>query len=287
MDATAVLQQLMEESPNTVEIELREDVVENAVELLRDPKQFNSVNTPMPLRRRKDLADKLERSLPNNPDAVAFAGLPGAGKSYASDKLGTVYDAPVISMGDAIREKYKNENWMGRPKSDVPDEIPSDKLGDFAAEWRSNDAEGIPKKVTQIVDRWDEDLIVIDGVRSPTDYEVLSTFFDNFHLIEIKTPFYERLDRLHDRGREGEDGFTAIDLAERDDRELYELGLYYTRKKDYIDLEILTGKRKPGFAISLSKIVENNLPYRIEDGTPLGSIGKVEELRERQQQDAV
>lgn len=274
MDATAVLQQLMDKSPTTVELELREDRAEQLTKLLRDPANFNNVNPPLNTPQRKNLADYIERNLPNNPDAVAFAGLPGAGKSYASDKLGTVYDAPVISMGDAIRDA-------------APDDLSSDELGEFASGWREQDPKAIPGKVRELADDTGEELVIIDGVRSPDDYEVLNEYFDNFHLIEIKTPFYERLDRLHERGREGEDGFTAIDLAERDDRELYELGLYYTRKKDYIDLEILTGKRKPKLAISLSKIVENNLPYQIEDGTPLGSTGKVEEMRKRQQQDAV
>jgi len=262
-------------TPNTVEIEARQDRAEDLIELLRDPVSFNAVDPPMTLDQRKDFANKVERNLPNNPDAVAFAGLPGAGKSYASDKLGTVYDAPVISMGDAIRADFRERK--GRKAE-------SQELGEWAADWRDDAPEEIPEKVVEMAGKTGEELVIIDGVRSVTDYEVLSDYFENFHLIEIKTPFYERLDRLHERGREGEDGFTAIDLAERDDREMYELGLYFTREKDYIDLEIVTGKRHPKLPITLSKIVENNLPHRIENGEPLGSTGKVEEMRKRQQQ---
>lgn len=229
--------------------------------------------------RRMAVADRLQRSLPST-DAIALCGLPGSGKSYTAEKLSTVYDAPIVSMGDAIRHEYKERNWMGMVESNIPDSIPSDELGEFAAEWRDNAPEQIPQKTFEIADDLDSDLVIIDGLRSMTDYNVLQSNFHNFHLIEVKTPFYERLDRLQDRGREGESSFESTELKQRDKREMYELGFSEVKKNNVIDLDIRNEKQSPRLPILLSQIVENNLPYEIENGQPLGLDDELEQKRQ-------
>lgn len=250
--------------PNTETIELRTDTIEQLVELL----QYDLVTTnpPMNRDRRKAVAERL-RSEIDRPDAVALAGLPGAGKSYTAEKLGEVYDTQVVSMGDAIRAHAP------------PQARSSDQLGKFAAETREERAETIPEWVVGLVDD-DADVAIIDGVRSVTDYTVLNDYFDQLGLIEVKTNFYDRLDRIQHRGREGEESFTAIDLAERDDRELYELGLYELRGSGNINQELRNDPEGEVFTNTLSRLVENQLPYDIENGKPLGLDEELEQIRQ-------
>lgn len=265
--------------PETQTVELRMDTVEQLIDLLNNPGDFNSIDPPMNRDRRMAVAGRLRQQTENPPNAIALCGLPGAGKSFVSDKLAQVYDAPVISMGDAIRQEFKERNWLGKPESDVPDSIPSNKLGEFAAEWRGEAPEEIPEKTASIAESKTSDLIIIDSVRSTTDVSVLKSRFDNFHLIEVTTPFYERLDRLTERGREGEESFDASDLAKRDLRELDELGFRETANQGHIDLKINNGKKDQKLPITLSDIVENKLPYEVKDGRPFGLDDKFEKVR--------
>jgi dephospho-CoA kinase len=262
--------------PETQTVELRTASVEQLIGLLRT--QNLGINN-LPVDRRETIATRLEEQIGNSPNAIALCGLPGAGKSFVSDKLSQVYDAPVISMGDAIRQEHKEQFIEGGPIDF--DQLSSSVLGEFAADWRDRAPEEIPKKTASIAESKNSDLVIIDGVRSTTDVGVLKSRFDNFHLIEVTTPFYERLDRLTERGREGEESFDASDLAKRDLRELDELGFRETANQGHIDLIINNGKKDQRLPITLSAIVENNLPYEVEDGQPLGLDNKLEKIRQQ------
>lgn len=249
--------------PETEIIELRTDTVEQLIELLGNT-YAEDIGEIMPRDRRRAVADRLRRETTSQ-DAVALAGLPGAGKSFTAEKLADVYDAEVVSMGDAIREE-------------APDYISSEELGDYAAEWREEASEEIPEKVVEIAKEKGK-LVIIDGVRSITDYDVLSSHFDNFHLIEVEAKFYERLSRIQERDREGEGDFSAIDLADRDENERYNLGFGDLEDSGHIDLSVKNGTGPDALAISLSRVVENNLPYDIENGKPLGLDDELEQVR--------
>jgi dephospho-CoA kinase len=257
--------------PETTQLELRTDSVEQIIDLLEILETANIQQT-MPRERRRAVADRLRRNIKEpEPDAIGLCGLPGAGKSHVAEKLGKVYDAPVVSMGDAIREKFYLEH--DREYED------GEELGAFAAEWREEAAEEIPQFVTEIADRHDAELVIIDGVRSTTDYEVLSEFFEQFYLLRSKAKFADRLERLQDRGREGEAEFTVNDLHERDDREYVELGFGELARGDYIDIEFRNDEDDELLTLILSDIVENNLPFEIQNGTPLGLDEDMEAYR--------
>jgi dephospho-CoA kinase len=261
--------------------DLRDDTVEQLIEVLEEGLHFSGVHGKvMNNDRRAAVAGRLRQQKPNRrtTDAVAFCGLPGAGKSHTAEKLATVYDTEVVSMGDAIRHKYKEENWLGKPESQVPDEIPSKELADFAAEWRAEAPEEIPAKTAEMARVLEKDVAIIDGVRSPNDAEILSDEFDSFYLIEIQCGFEERLRRLQDRGREGESDFDRVDLAERDMNELENLGYAALQDGDYKDLTITNGEHN-NLTINLSNLVENNLPFEIKNGKPLGLDGDLEAFR--------
>jgi len=266
--------------PDTQNVELRTDTIEQLVDLLQydKPDEASKEKSLMSMERRWAVAERLRNVLPST-NAIILCGLPGAGKSYTAKKLSIVYDVPVVSMGDAIRHEYKQRNWRGKVSGKVPDSIPSDKLGEFASEWRDKAPEQIPQKTFEIADDLDSELVIIDGLRSMTDYNVLRQNFNDHHLIEVKTPFYERLNRISERGREGESSFGSTQLAQRDQREMYELGFNEVKKNDVIDLEIMNSNPDSPFPILLSNIVENDRPYEIEDGRPLGLDDELEEKR--------
>lgn len=269
----------------TETIKLRTDTVEQLVELLESDLFTSEHPHPMPKDRREVLADQLRGQI-DRPDAIALCGLPGAGKTHVAEKLGEVYDAPVVSMGDAIRREFCRRTYGDERHAELEStNLDSSGLSKFAASWRDEAPEEIPEKVADIAENYfygtgrhapkQSDLIIIDGVRSPTDYEVLTDYFDEFYLLEVTAPFYTRLGRLNDRGREGEDEFDAVDLAERDERERTDLGY-----DDLIDSERrsiqLTNEGGEGLLrAQLSNIVQNNLPFGVDDAqeilSPVGS----------------
>ena len=254
--------------PETTTLELRTDSVEQLIDALEIENAPN-LSQIISRDRRRAVADRLRKQMLTQ-DAVALCGLPGAGKSHVADELATVYGASVVSMGDAIRAEFKDRN--GREHRD------SNELGNFAAEWREEAAEEIPEKVAELAGETGAELVIIDGVRSETDYGVLNEYFDNFYLIDIQAEFYERLDRLKDRGREGEEEFDAVDLAKRGKRERQELGYDALLAADRHDLTLQNGKHST-VAVNLSNIVENILPFEIQDGRPLGLDDELEKYR--------
>ena len=268
----------MTTEPDTETIELRTDTIEKLIDLLKNPGDFNAHEPPMFHSHRMAVAYQLEKNITKR-SAVAFCGLPGAGKSYTAEKTAEVYDAPVVSMGDAIRHRWDKVHEEFEPSSK--------ELGEFAAEWREDNPEGIPETVTHIVDQKsqgtrggsEQDLFIIDGVRSVTDYEVMNDYFDEFYLIEVEAEFYTRLSRLQERGREGEADFTAVDLAERDEREREELGFGDLCEQDCPDQTIKNGTGADQLAITLSRVVTDNLPFEIADAKPLGLNDELESKR--------
>lgn len=172
------------------------------------------------------IADEIESQRTSGDIAVGFCGLPGAGKSEAAKLLAERADGEAISMGDAIRHEYIKQEVGEDPNDPNVEEslIRSEKLADFAAETREEDASQIPEWVTDLAIESDERLFAIDGVRSVTDYEVLNEYFERFVLVQIRAPLSVRHERLVERGREGEDSFTLRDMAQRDRHEFEHLG---------------------------------------------------------------
>ncbi|WP_372611563.1 AAA family ATPase [Halomonas sp.] len=156
-----------------------------------------------------DIADKIHRQRIKSYPVIAFCGLPGSGKTTIGEFAAELGHAEFISMGDAIRHEA--------PENIAED---SEELGEFAARTREDDPRAIPNwTIDRAVARAEEDALIIDGVRSVDDYMVLNNFFESFVLINVRSDFYNRLERL----QEGE--FEAGDLLARDERENQELGL--------------------------------------------------------------
>jgi len=216
-------------------------------------------------------AQRADEATESPPDAIGLMGLPGAGKSYVAEKLEAVYDTESISMGDAIRRHYCKETY-----GQFPDEMDKDgyvasseSLAEFAAETRDEDATTIPHWTCDMAEDLDADPVIIDGVRSVTDYEVLNERFDRFYLMRVRAPFETRLERITERGREGEDAFDRVDLAERDQHEMLALGQGALLDEVGPDLTLTNDRGEAALRRNLATLIHENLPFDVVDEEPI------------------
>jgi predicted RNA binding protein with dsRBD fold (UPF0201 family)/shikimate kinase len=141
---------------------------------------------------------------------IAFVGMPGAGKTEASNVAREMH-IPVIIMGDVLREEVRNRGLE-----------PTDKnIGAVANELRQKEGmDAIAKRCIPKIEALKSPVVVVDGVRGIAEVEAFrQAFDDNFTLVKIDAPFELRLERLSQRGR-SDDMSTAEALRQRDEREL-------------------------------------------------------------------
>ena len=159
--------------------------------------------------------------------ALFIYGLPGAGKSTVLD-VADEYDIPNITMGEVVRK---------RAAETLGDDFTSSELGQWASNQRAEHGSTIMAEYTlEEITGTDAPVIIIEGTRSPDEIRVFAAQFRTLTL-RVDAPYADRLHRLQDRGRDGEDTFTPEDLHDRDSREMVEWGLgdlYATDDPDYV-----------------------------------------------------
>ena len=141
---------------------------------------------------------------------IAFVGMPGAGKTEASN-VAREMQIPVVVMGDVLREEVKNRGLE-----------PTDKnIGAVANQLRKDEGmDAIAKRCIPMITAIRSGVVVVDGIRGIAEVEAFKKAFDdNFTLVKIDAPFELRLDRLSMRGR-SDDMSSAEGLHQRDEREL-------------------------------------------------------------------
>jgi dephospho-CoA kinase len=134
--------------------------------------------------------------------------MPGAGKSTIAEGLKPKgYD--IINMGNAVREEAKNRNL----------EPTRDNLGKLMLELREKNGPGaVAELVKSQINSSTSDVIVIDGIRSNDEIEVLRKF-GTVKLLAIHASTDTRFNFLQKRGR-SDDPQTKEHFEERDNREL-------------------------------------------------------------------
>jgi dephospho-CoA kinase len=139
---------------------------------------------------------------------VCLTGMPGAGKSTIAEGLKPKgYD--IINMGNAVREEAKNRNL----------EPTRDNLGKLMLELREKNGPGaVAELVKSQINSSTSDVIVIDGIRSNDEIEVLRKF-GTVKLLAIHASTDARFNFLQKRGRT-DDPQTKEHFEERDNREL-------------------------------------------------------------------
>ena len=134
--------------------------------------------------------------------------MPGAGKSTIAEGL-KPKGFESINMGNAVREEAKKRNL----------EPSRSNLGKLMLELREKNGPGaVAELVKPQIESSNSNVILIDGVRSNDEIEVLRKF-GNVKLLAIHASTDTRFDFLQKRGR-SDDPQTKEHFEERDNREL-------------------------------------------------------------------
>lgn len=142
---------------------------------------------------------------------LGLVGLPGAGKSLVLDMLEAQLDnTETVKMGDIVREHaHRNGNET------------SAEIRNFATHMREKHGKGVfaEKLVEQYT--FSEDIVIVDGIRSPEEIEYLKSNTEGpCTIIYVKAPFNTRYQRVVERGRDGEEKMNEEDFREREEEEL-------------------------------------------------------------------
>lgn len=144
-----------------------------------------------------------------NQFVICLTGMPGAGKSTVAGFLkdNGFY---IITMGDVIRDKAKEKNLPLDDKS----------LGELMKNFRKTHGNDIIAKltVTRIKDLKDKSLIVVDGIRSYDEYEVLKSI-GFVKLLAVHASSIIRYDHIKNRDR-SDTPTNHESFLERDEREM-------------------------------------------------------------------
>lgn len=162
-----------------------------------------------------------------------YAGLPGAGKTTAAEMAAGMTDSSYIETGDIVRAAAEDE---GVDTSD------GEALGEYAAQGREEFGDGfVSQKLVGMMLQGKIDVewpLHLSGVRHVKGAIELREYLSTSCLVLVEAPFETRLERLRERGREGEDEFDAIQLLQRDSRELNELGTATIVSSNQVDAKI-------------------------------------------------
>jgi len=140
---------------------------------------------------------------------VAFAGMPGSGKT-AAVKVAADRGIQVLRMGDSVWDEVKDRKLPLKAKV----------VGEVAAEMRETHGQDIwARRTLKKVDP-DAKLVVIDGVRSKAEIDVFKDAMGHdFIVVYIQCPDDVRMERVTQRGRE-DDTVTEEAFRARDEREI-------------------------------------------------------------------
>jgi len=128
---------------------------------------------------------------------IGFVGMPGSGKSVASDIARSI-GLEVVVMGDIIR--HEAERLCLAPTDD--------NLGLVGNMLRAHEgSEAVAKRTLEKAKRSGKDIVVIDGLRSRDEVEFFRAYSDYFRLVEVHASAEARLKRIADRGRSDDANF--------------------------------------------------------------------------------
>jgi dephospho-CoA kinase len=122
---------------------------------------------------------------------IGFVGMPGSGKSVASNVARNM-GLEVVVMGDVIRWEAAR---LGLSPTD-------ENLGNVGNILRAREGpKAVAKRTLELARRSGKDLVVVDGLRSKEEVEFFRRNSDYFRLVEVCASAEARLSRIANRGR--------------------------------------------------------------------------------------
>lgn len=150
---------------------------------------------------------------------VAVASYPAGGKSVFTDVARDMgYER--VEMGSVVR-KHANREWSDQVRdARQPDtaKLASEVYGEFVTDKRAEHGMGIVARWCESAVKNSDGPVVVDGIRSPEERQQFESYA-TVDVVYIHTPASLRLERIQQRGRDGEDSFGAAELIDRDTRE--------------------------------------------------------------------
>jgi dephospho-CoA kinase len=129
---------------------------------------------------------------------VGFVGMPGSGKSVASDVARSI-ELEVVVMGDIIRNEA--ERLCLAPTDE--------NLGKVGNMLRAHEGPAaVAKRTLEQAKRSGKYVVVIDGLRSRDEVEFFRAYSDYFRLVEVRASPEARLKRIADRRRSDDANFS-------------------------------------------------------------------------------
>ena len=139
---------------------------------------------------------------------VCLTGMPGAGKSTIVSKL-KEENYETFSLGDGVRAEAKRQNL----------EPTGENLGKLMLELRQKNGPGaIAELIKESIENSDHKIIIIDGIRSIHEINVLKET-GNLKLLAVEASSETRFNFLTQRKR-SDDPLTREKFEERDNREI-------------------------------------------------------------------
>lgn len=136
---------------------------------------------------------------------IGFVGMPGSGKSVASDVARNM-GLKVVVMGDIIRQEAAR---LGIEPSD-------ENLGSIGNILRAKEGpEAVARRTLEAAS--EEKIAVIDGLRSKVEADFFRANAEEFHLVEVIAPADARMKWIVSRGRSDDPGARARS-GERDSK---------------------------------------------------------------------
>jgi len=140
---------------------------------------------------------------------IGIAGMAGAGKATVEEIVKSM-GYPVVVMGDEVREEANRRGLKPTPEN----------LGMVMLKLREEEGpEVVAERCIPKIEKADGKIVVVDGIRSPSEVEEFKRHFPNFILIAVHTSPETRFQRLFKR-RRSDDPRGWETFVERDLREL-------------------------------------------------------------------
>lgn len=139
---------------------------------------------------------------------MGISGLPGSGKGLVSD-MAIERGAIIVVMGDIIREEAKKRGESTKETAvNLRKEFGENIVSELTIE-----------KIKKLQESEENNVIIIDGIRSPHEVEMFKENFENFIILSIFANPNIRFERLKNRKRE-DDSQDYEGFRKRDETEL-------------------------------------------------------------------
>ncbi|MFH0849302.1 MAG: AAA family ATPase [archaeon] len=140
---------------------------------------------------------------------LAVTGLPGAGKSMFCEAVQAL-GYTVFSCGEVVKEETK--------KRGLP--VTASNMAMVSLDIKKREgAAGVSKRLMSKIQTSKSEIVAVDGVRSPDEFELFKTLSKNVIMTAVHAAPKIRFDRIRIRGRQ-DDTKTLEEFNARDQREL-------------------------------------------------------------------